>query len=833
MEALKKMNKYLLIISLVLISLLAIGTASAGDISNITDDSSMASASLDVNEELEVDAFNDTSTAETLSAGENKETPIVNVENVSISEYGEPAIPFNVTDSSGNLISGEVVVTVHGENDTVSKHVIVSKDAVPISLEKLDLNNITEFGKGLDLLYLYNAITSSMNMTNFNPELIMDGLTDIYHGIDINASDLMLTLIDNPSINFSQIEDRLKGIIGEIDINDLNSLYALCDAFTIDNPKFLNGTKAVLDGLGLKTDDFLDAFKKISSNLNLKIPLSTTVKIYQLASSKGNVKIQDVTDIIKEIYNNNGLTIPKLVNALDKAINGSALDPSRIIHVILGPNSKSELIKEGLLQIINSISIDTAKALYILAKTEFEFNASKVVSALSDLSGISGSKLSNIIGGMEDICNGIGLSNIYALNWVMDIANGNYADIANKILNVSQINASRIKMGIDKIIPEINFKIANPFTAAELIGHYAKFDYSLILEGLNKIAIGMGANVSDVMAKIYERVGYQASFPYGFMKAGVYYISVTYLENDRFNSATNDSAKLTILPCDDFKIYANVEKLPRNHGDESSFFVFLRDEYGNGIAGVLNVSLNGKRIGTVQTNKNGYGEYVIDNLTNGKYSVEFEYRSFRDSVDFSVNVPLIETSIVYSDMKTKTVDTAVDGKVGEYFKIQLKDASGKALAKKSVLIAFNGNTYERFTDENGIVKFQINVKKAGSYKISADYKGDNIYGASHITAKITVSKQTAKLTAKKQTFKVKAKKKTVKATFKSAKGNAIKGKVIKFTVKGKTYSAKTNKNGVASANVKLTKKGTYKVTVKFAGDSTYNKVTKKITLKIK
>lgn len=827
------MNKYLLIISLVLISLLAIGTASAGDISNITDDSSIAAASLDVNDELDVDSFKDTSTVESLSAGENKETPIVNVENISISEYGDPVIPFNVTDSSGNLISGEVVVTVHGENDTVSKHVIVSNDAIPISFEKLDLNNISEFGKGLDLLYVYNAINSSMNMTNFNTTLIMGGFSDIYHGIDINASNLILTLLDNPSINVSQIKDKLKGIISEIDMNDLNYLYALCDAVTIDKPEFMNGTNAVLNGLGLKVDDFIDVFKKISSNLNLKIPLSTTLKIYKLLNSNGNVKIQDVTNIIKEIYDHNGLTIPKLVNAVDKAINGSALDPSRIIHLILEPNSKSELIKEGLSHVINSISIDTNKVLDTLAKTEFKFNSSKITSALSDITGISGSKLSNIIDGIEDICNGTAFNKTYALNWVKDIAGGNYTDISNKILNVSQINASRIKMGFDKIIPEINFKITSPLIASELISHYAKFDYSLILGGLDKIAMGMGANVSDVMAKIYDRLGYHASFPYGFQKAGVYNISVTYLENDHFNSATNDSAKLTILPCDEFKINANVEKLPKNHGDESTFFLFLRDGYDNGIAGVLNVSLNGKKIGTVQTNKNGYGEYVIDNLTNGKYSVEFEYRGFRDSVDFSINIPLIKTSIVYSDMKTKTVNTAVDGKVGEYFKIQLKDANGNALAKKSVLIGFNGKTYERFTDENGIIKFQINIKKAGSYKISADYLGDDIYGSSHITAKITVSKQTAKLTAKKQTFKVKAKKKTVKATFKSAKGKAIKGKVIKFTIKGKTYSGKTNKKGIASVNVKLAKKGTYKVTVKFAGDSTYNKATKKITLKIK
>ena len=184
-------------------------------------------------------------------------------------------------------------------------------------------------------------------------------------------------------------------------------------------------------------------------------------------------------------------------------------------------------------------------------------------------------------------------------------------------------------------------------------------------------------------------------------------------------------------------------------------------------------------------------------------------------------------------MKTKTVDVAIDGKTGKYFKGVLKDALGIVLPNKEILISYNGKTYKKTTDKNGAFKFQLNIKKAGSYSISAYYLGDNIFKASYATAKITVTKQTPKITAKKATYKVKTKKKLIKATFKSAKNHPVKGKLIKFTVKGKTYSAKTNKKGIASVNIKLAKKGTYKVAVKFAGDTTYNKVTKKITLKIK
>ncbi len=64
------------------------------------------------------------------------------------------------------------------------------------------------------------------------------------------------------------------------------------------------------------------------------------------------------------------------------------------------------------------------------------------------------------------------------------------------------------------------------------------------------------------------------------------------------------------------------------------------------------------------------------------------------------------------------------------------------------------------------------------------------------------------------------------ATFKTVKGTPISGKLVKFTVNGKTYSAKTDENGVATVNVSLNKKGTYSFTAKFAGDNTFAAITK-------
>ena len=95
------------------------------------------------------------------------------------------------------------------------------------------------------------------------------------------------------------------------------------------------------------------------------------------------------------------------------------------------------------------------------------------------------------------------------------------------------------------------------------------------------------------------------------------------------------------------------------------------------------------------------------------------------------------------------------------------------------------------------------------------------------------TKTTPKLTVKKATYKIKAKNKKITATLKDKNGKAIKNAKITFKVKGKKYTAKTNKKGIAKIKVKINKKGKYKVTVSFKGNSLYNSKTVKTKLIIK
>ena len=88
----------------------------------------------------------------------------------------------------------------------------------------------------------------------------------------------------------------------------------------------------------------------------------------------------------------------------------------------------------------------------------------------------------------------------------------------------------------------------------------------------------------------------------------------------------------------------------------------------------------------------------------------------------------------------------------------------------------------------------------------------------------------SKWTTKKS---VKTKKYTI--VLKDNTGKAMKKVKVTLKIKGKkTITVKTNSKGKATFKIKkLTKKGTYKSTVTYKGNKYYNKVTKKVKIKVK
>ena len=232
----------------------------------------------------------------------------------------------------------------------------------------------------------------------------------------------------------------------------------------------------------------------------------------------------------------------------------------------------------------------------------------------------------------------------------------------------------------------------------------------------------------------------------------------------------------------------------------------------------------------------------IDGITTFKFNIEplnngsdFVIPAKNENSDGSAHEDTVRSPVVISckSIKVYAVNIKTDGKnAGRTFSITLKSSGGKVLAGKQVIMSINGKIYKRTTNAKGIAIIKISISKKGTYPIVVSFLGDNQYNGSFVLAKVKVNPQKVKLSVPKKTYKASKKTKYLTATLKNSKGKAIKGKKVIFKVNGRKYTAKTNKKGIAKTKVKLSRKKTYKVTVKFAGDSTFKKATKKGKVRI-
>ena len=167
--------------------------------------------------------------------------------------------------------------------------------------------------------------------------------------------------------------------------------------------------------------------------------------------------------------------------------------------------------------------------------------------------------------------------------------------------------------------------------------------------------------------------------------------------------------------------------------------------------------------------------------------------------------------------------------------VTLKDGNGNAVANAKVTIVLNGVKKVLTTNAKGQATLAIPANLVPkTYSASISYDGDATHMKSSAKVNVVVKKANVKLTAKKKTFKAKVKNKKYTVTLKNNKNKVMKKVKLTLKIKGKTYKATTNAKGKATFKIKkLTKKGKYTAKVIFNGDKYFNKLTKKVKIKIK
>ena len=323
--------------------------------------------------------------------------------------------------------------------------------------------------------------------------------------------------------------------------------------------------------------------------------------------------------------------------------------------------------------------------------------------------------------------------------------------------------------------------------------------YFVALFDANNLPLSNKIIMFNVSGQLYNRItddeGF-ACFEINLLP-GIYNISAIY-QGDylaEFARVNNSITVLTTISGEDGVNYANTN-LP---------ITFLNDE-GNLLINAEVYFVVNNLAYRIKTNSEGIGVFNI-NLKSGNYNVTAINPNSGENKTF--NLCIISTISAKNLVKYY--------KSSSKFKAKFLNKNGGILKNTKVKFTINRKLYSVKTNTNGFASLKINLKP-GKYKITTINTNTNEKITNTVVIKKTIiSKDKVVKFSKKTNFKVK---------ILNSNGKIVKNAKVKFKVKGKLYTVKTNSKGFAVLNIKL-QKGKYVVSTIYNGLAVKNKITVK------
>jgi len=314
------------------------------------------------------------------------------------------------------------------------------------------------------------------------------------------------------------------------------------------------------------------------------------------------------------------------------------------------------------------------------------------------------------------------------------------------------------------------------------------------------------------------------------------------------NLTLNDNITITISPPDavlklNLTVYDNSINITSNTSIKNNKIYYTVNSLGShnititGLSQLYDVT----EASILITVSNTSSDYIINstdettlnstNSTNSSTSVDINSTNSTNTTN-DTHFSKVSTKLLFNNMTTNIV---FNGKRnGNWFNVTLIDENDNPLSNKTIYIGFNGKIYKKTTNATGMTCLQINIGYQSANTFAITFLGDDNYEGKMDCALITVNPFKTKLTTTKHTYKSSAKTKTLKAILKTTNNLNIQGKTIIFSLGGdRIYTAKTNSKGIATINISLTTKKTYKYTATFDGDYQYSMITSTNKLVIK
>ena len=378
------------------------------------------------------------------------------------------------------------------------------------------------------------------------------------------------------------------------------------------------------------------------------------------------------------------------------------------------------------------------------------------------------------------------------------VSDVNYVFSGNKVIDLAKLN---------KIAPIKAYTYHSPVITKGIEKHYDRNDTIFTVYNVTEAdSIPASFNNTNYTINIVNGTG---SISLGVLPSGEYLVTVTY-NNQTFSSQVIVRTS----------IFSNDETSMTLAWDASnSFGVQFLDFNGKPLANTtVSAKFDNKELSGAKTNDEGILSINIAAKNKiGKHYIDYVNPVTGETLRVTVNV--VSRFVGNANINMYYYD-------GHVYKVRVKDDNGNFVGKnKVVTIKIGKQSFKVKTDAYGYAILKIPSKiTPGNYKIYATYKGQTVKN------KLTV-KQVLK-TTKTVNVKKSAKKLVLKATLKKGK-TPIKSKVVKFKVNGKTYKAKTTKNGIAKVTLKKAVINKLKAGKKYAIKVSYLSDVVKATLKVK
>jgi len=217
---------------------------------------------------------------------------------------------------------------------------------------------------------------------------------------------------------------------------------------------------------------------------------------------------------------------------------------------------------------------------------------------------------------------------------------------------------------------------------------------------------------------------------------GLYYQNVLIKQSGLIEAqADNEDINLKIESDGLFDTNSTIVVKDTANVNESVFISgVLSDEEGNPIADTdLKLTINGESF-TVTTNKDGEWNYTYTTKIDGtvELTINWEgdsvYNGFTNGSGF--NVVKIDTNISINVPENITLPSNnVNEKIINITGV-LTDIEGNPIAKTTVTIIIDGETYTTATDDYGVWEVSFIATHSGNISVIAKYKGSKIYNPS-------------------------------------------------------------------------------------------------------